>query len=165
MIKKMRFLIHYLFIVLTLTSLQAADDRAEETFSIRKTQLDRLMKHLDALTPPAIEGLTCIDLHNVCKSLQDLYAERSKFNTKHHLVDPACENVYNSALMEMVRDGQSEQWAMGGGAVPIFPLMRRWPGVLEALESGISFIKADILESIGIYEKLYGPHPRRAEFL
>jgi hypothetical protein len=165
MIKKMRLLIHYLFIALTLTSLQAADDRAEETFSIRKTQLDRLMKHIDALTSPAIEGLTCIDLHNVCKSLQDLYAERSKFNTEHQLVDQACENVYNSSLMKMVRDGQSAQWAMGGGEVLIFPLMRRWPGVLDALDSGINLIKTDILESIGIYEKLYGPHPRRAEFL
>ncbi|MDF3033261.1 MAG: hypothetical protein K0R76_215 [Alphaproteobacteria bacterium] len=158
----MKFLIHCLLFSLTLTSSQATDDMNEKAFSIRKNQLNAMMNYAKALTPPALQHLTCIDLYFKCEALHDAYNKRREFNEANHIVDPICDTVYNSFLMEKVRDKWAERWGTGGEPALISWILRE--NELEGLNLSVKLIIADIVESIEIYEKLYGSHPRKNEF-
>lgn len=131
-------------------------------FLIREAMIDECVNQYIVLKSPE---LTYGQLTSACLTLYPLYDRRRDFNSEKGLQDKLCDNVCNlwwfseSSRQDNERDNKGSRFRHNLVDISIEPVGQHWYDL-------VCKIKEDIIESMDMYERLYGaPHSRKDEFL
>ena len=143
--------------------------KQQAIFAIREAKIDESINHYKVLNS---SNLTYGELYNAIMKLYPIYDQRKLLNNVMQNDDKTCKGVLAVAFMEP----KGIQWlekACNYGATSSCELTDRittsggeWMGdPINEAQNLASSLKIDIMESMEMYERLYGrPHPRKDEF-
>ena len=126
-------------------------------FSIREAMTDECINQYKILTSPT---LTYEQLYNACTTIYSKYDRRAEYNKVNQITDKYCELILSIRISNICGVMNLTYWTD-------HPEHRsqhnsnKVPGSVVPL---CNAIKDDVIESMDMYERLYGnPHPRKGE--
>lgn len=132
----------------------------QEIFAIRKDMIDECINQYKVLSK---WYLSYGQLWETCSKLNNKYDYRVAFNKCNKVYGDKCGNIYETWLM--TDDGRA--WLNSKKPKVFFEdniiglIFKHYHGVKKYQDA----LKVDVIESMEIYERLYGhPHPRKNEF-
>lgn len=128
-------------------------------FAIRESMIDECINQYKILTK---KNLTYRELADACLRLSQLYQNRQKVNKERNKEDMRCDLVLGNWFF--LEAGLKWGREMTQPRLPVTHPSDDG-GTVPCLNSCVENIKKDVLESMGLYIKLYGKiHPRFDEF-